>query len=299
MAEAHTHTISAGGRHRGRLYFVLALTSSFLVIEVIGGLWTGSLALLADAGHMLTDVLGLAMALLAIKLGERAASRQRTYGYYRAEILAALANAMLLILVAVYVLFEAYQRIKNPPEVRGGWMLVVAGVGLAVNLLGMYLLMSGAKESLNVKGAFLEVLGDTLGSVGVIVGAVIILLTGWELADPIIGVGIGLFIIPRAWNLLSETINILLEGVPRDVEIDEVRAALLALPGVGAVHDLHVWAITSGMPAVSAHLVLQNGAQQSAVLSAAQQLLHDRFEIRHTTLQLEAPAHQEAPELHR
>lgn len=298
MAESHAHTVSAGGRHRGRLYFVLGLTSTFLVVEGIGGLLTGSLALLADAGHMLTDVLGLAMALLAIKFGERPASPNRTYGYYRAEILAALANAVLLIAVAVYVLFEAYQRFKNPPEVRGGWMLVVAMVGLVVNLVGIFLLIRGARESLNVKGAFLEVLGDTLGSVGVIVGALIILATGWELADPIIGVGIGLFIVPRAWNLLIETVNVLLEGVPRGIDLNAVRAALASLPGVVAVHDLHVWAITSGMPAISAHLVLDGEEQGSALLPMAQRLLHDRFEIGHSTLQLEARAHEEGTGLH-
>ncbi len=299
MAEGHAHAVSAGGRHRGRLYFVLALTSTYLVVEVIGGLLTGSLALLADAGHMLTDVLGLGMALIAIKLGERPASVQRTYGYYRTEILAALFNAVLLIVVAVYVLYEAYQRFKSPPEVRGGWMLVVAAVGLGVNLAGMFILMKGAGESLNVKGAYLEVLGDTLGSVGVIVGALIILATGWEQADPIIGVGIGLFIIPRALNLLRETVNILLEGVPRGVNLDDVRAALAALPGVVGVHDLHVWAITSGMHAMSGHLVIEEIGQSQTLLAAAHELLHERFAVEHSTLQVETPAFEEAMELHR
>ena len=301
MAEGHSHASAAsmGGRHKKRLYAVLALTSTYLVVEVVGGLATGSLALLADAGHMLTDVLGLTMALIAIKLGERAASARRTYGYYRTEILAALANAVLLVVVAVYVLFEAYRRFREPPEVLGGWMMVVAVIGLGVNLTGMLILTKGAGESLNVKGAYLEVLGDTLGSVGVIVAAVIILVTGWELADPIIGVGIGLFIIPRAFNLLREAVNVLLEGVPAGITLDEVRAALAALPGVKGVHDLHVWAITSGMHAMSGHLVVEDVSRSQTLLTEAQALLHDRFAIAHTTLQLEPAGFEEAMERHR
>ncbi len=183
--------------------------------------------------------------------------------------------------VAVYILYEAYKRFSNPPEVLGGWMMVVAIVGLLVNLVGMFILMRGAGESLNVKGAYLEVLGDTLGSVGVIVAAIILLLTGWELADPIIGVGIGLFIIPRAYTLLRETVNVLLEGTPAGIDIEAIRTALAALPEVTQVHDLHAWGITSGMHAMSGHLVVSDVTRSEDILTAARDLLHDRFEIEH------------------
>lgn len=277
---------------------MLGLTSTYLIVEVIGGILTGSLALLADAGHMLTDVLGLSMALIAIKLGERPASLRRTFGYYRTEILAALANAVILILVAIYILYEAYRRFQQPPEVLGGWMMAVGVVGLLVNLAGMFILIKGAGESLNVKGAFLEVLSDTLGSLGVIIAAVIIIFTGWYPADPIIGVGIGLFIIPRAYNLLKEAVNILMEGVPKGIELDEVREALESLPDVIRVHDLHVWAITSGMYNLSGHLVVEDVNCCTNILPQAQKLLHDRFNIQHSTLQLEPEGFTEHMDTH-
>lgn len=284
---SHSHVGSAAGRNKGRLYMVLALTGTFLVAEVVGGILTSSLALLADAGHMLTDVFGLTMALIAIRLGEREAHAEKTYGYYRTEILAALANAVILIFVALYVLYEAIQRFSKPPEVLGGGMLVVAVLGLLVNIAGFFILKQGAGESLNMRGAYLEVLGDMLGSVGVIVAAVIILLTGWELADPIIGVGIGLFIIPRAFSLLNEAVNVLLEGTPKDVDLTQVRAALRLVPGVLEVHDLHIWSITSGMYNMSGHVVVEDMGQCDNLLSQCQELMHERFQVAHCTIQLE------------
>ncbi|BBL79066.1 MAG: cation diffusion facilitator family transporter [Actinomycetota bacterium] len=299
MTEAHSHAVSAGGRHKGRLYVVLALTGSYMFAEVIGGILTGSLALLADAGHMLTDVFGISMALIAIKLGERPASDRRTFGYYRTEVLAALTNAVILVVVAIYILYEAYRRFQDPPDVLGGWMMVVAVIGLAVNLVGMFILVKGAGESLNVKGAYLEVLGDTLGSIGVIVASLIIIFTGWYPADPIIGVGIGLFIIPRAYNLLKESVNVLLEGTPKDLDLGEVREALEKLPGVVRVHDLHAWTITSGMNAMSGHLVVEDMNRSSDILTGAQKLLHDRFDIEHSTIQIEPVDFEEPAETHR
>ena len=299
MAEGHSHGVSAGGENKRRLYAVLGLTSTYLVAEVVGGILTGSLALLADAGHMLTDVFGLTMALIAIKLGERPASDRRTFGYYRTEILAALANAVILVVVAIYILYEAIRRFQDPPEVLGGWMLVVAVVGLAVNLVGIFILMRGAGESLNVRGAYLEVLGDTLGSVGVIVASVIIIFTGWYPADPIIGVGIGLFIIPRAYSLLKEAVNVLLEGAPKGLKLEEVRASLQGIPGVIRVHDLHAWTITSGMNAMSGHLVVEDMGGGGDILAQAQKVLHDEYDIEHTTIQLEPSGFDESMETHR
>lgn len=299
MAEGHSHGASAGGENKGRLYVVLALTSTYLVAEVVGGLLTGSLALLADAGHMLTDVFGLTMALVAIKLGERPASDRRTFGYYRTEILAALSNAVILVVVAIYILYEAYRRFQEPPDILGGWMLVVAVIGLAVNLAGMFVLMKGAGESLNIKGAYLEVLGDTLGSLGVIVAAVVIIFTGWYPADPIIGVGIGLFIIPRAYSLLKQAVNVLLEGTPKGLELADVRGALESIPEVIRVHDLHAWTITSGKNAMSGHLVVKDPGMARDILTQAQSLLHDRFDLEHSTIQIEPEGFDERTETHR
>lgn len=295
---SHNHLGSAAGRNRGRLYLVLALTSTFLVAEIVGGLLTGSLALLADAGHMLTDVFGLIMALVAIYLGEKAAHDEKTYGYYRTEILAALANAVILILVAIYILYEAIQRFSRPPEVVGGWMLAVAVLGLIINIAGFLILRQGAGESLNMRGAYLEVLGDMLGSLGVIVAAIIILLTGWELADPIIGVGIGLFIIPRALGLLNESVGVLLEGTPKDVSLVEVRTTLKQLSGVVEVHDLHVWTITSGMYAMSGHIVVTDMNMCDSLLTEAQELMHERFRVEHCTIQLENQGFEEEMTTH-
>lgn len=278
---------SAAGRHKSRLVGALALTTSFMAVEVIGGLWTGSLALLADAAHMLTDAGGLVLALIAIRFAERPATPQRTYGYVRMEVLSALTNAVVLLLLTIYILYEAYQRFLNPPEILGGPMLIVAVVGLAVNLVSMKLLSAGSSESLNVKGAYFEVLSDMLGSLGVIAAAGVVMLTGWTLADPIIGAGIGLFIVPRTWILLKQAIHILMEGTPPEVDIALLERKLLSISGVTAVHDLHVWTITSGIDAMSCHLVVADMSQARATLVNAQEAMKAGFGLRHATIQVE------------
>ena len=278
---------SAAGRHKKRLAWALALTTSFMTVEVVGGLWTGSLALLADAGHMLTDAGGLALALIAIRFAERPATPQRTYGYVRMEVLSALTNAVVLLLLTVYILYEAYQRFLNPPEILGGPMLVVAVVGLAVNLASMKLLSAGSSESLNVKGAYFEVLGDMLGSLGVIVAAGVVMFTGWTLADPIIGAGIGLFIVPRTWVLLKQAIHILMEGTPPEVDMALLERKLLQIPGVKTVQDLHVWTITSGIDAMSCHLAIADMSQARATLVSAREAMKTGFGLTHATIQIE------------
>ena len=278
---------SAAGRHKRRLAGALALTTTFMVAEVIGGVWTGSLALLADAAHMLTDAGGLALALIAIRFAERPATPQRTYGYVRMEVLSALTNALVLLLLTIYILYEAYQRFRSPPDILGGPMLMVAMVGLAVNLASMKLLSAGSSESLNVKGAYFEVLGDMLGSLGVIVAAAVVMLTGCTLADPIIGAGIGVFIVPRTWILLKQAIHILLEGTPPEVDMALLERKLLSIPGVTAVHDLHVWTITSGLDAMSCHLVVADMGRAGSALLSAQEAMKTCFGLTHATIQIE------------
>lgn len=290
MGAGHSHAAAApsgtaAGRHKSRLTGALALTTTFMAVEVIGGLWTGSLALLADAAHMLTDAGGLA--LIAIRFAERPATPQKTYGYVRMEVLSALTNAVVLLLLTIYIFYEAYQRFLNPPEILGGPMLAVAVVGLAVNLISMKLLSAGSSESLNVKGAYFEVLSDMLGSLGVIVAAVLVMLTGWTLADPIIGAGIGLFIVPRTWILLRQAIHILMEGTPPEVDITLLEQKLTSIPGVTAVHDLHVWTITSGIDAMSCHIVVADMGQVRATLVSANEAMKTGFGLTHTTIQIE------------
>jgi cobalt-zinc-cadmium efflux system protein len=265
----------------------LGLTLTYMAAEVAGGLITGSLALLADAAHMLTDAGGLALALMAIRFGERPATPQRTYGYLRAEILSALTNAVVLLVLTVYILYEAYRRFVDPPEVLGWPMLLVAIVGLVVNLISMRLLSGGSSESLNVQGAYFEVLSDMLGSLGVILAALVVMGTGWRLADPIIGAGIGLFIVPRTWSLLRQATHILLEGTPPRVDVGLMEQGIAAIPGVVAVHDLHVWTITSGLDAMSAHVTVQDPAESTRVLRDVRVLVKERFGIDHITVQVE------------
>jgi len=281
---------SASGRHRKPLAYALGLTLASMVAEVVGGLITGSLALLADAAHMLTDAGGLALALLAVRFAERPATPQKTYGYLRAEILSALANAVVLLVVSIYILYEAYQRIISPPDILSGPMLAVAMVGLLVNLVSMRLLAAGASESLNVKGAYFEVLSDMLGSLGVIAAALIVMATGWTRADPIIAAAIGLFIVPRTWILLKQVTHILLEGTPPQVDMELLARKLTAIPGVQAVHDLHVWTITSGLDSMSAHLVVADMTQAQRILRDARALLANEFKIDHVTIQVEDEA---------
>ena len=296
MGEGHAHpsAVSAGGRHRRPLIIAFALTATYMVVEFVVGFSVGSLALISDAAHMGTDVLGLGMALAAITLASRPATSQRTYGLYRLEVLAALANGILLFAVAGYVLFEAVKRFSEPPDVPGLPLLLTASIGLVINLICFRLLMAGSKESLNIKGAYLEVLADLLGSVGVILAAIIILSTGWAYADPIIGVGIGLSILPRTFKLSRQALRILLEVAPPDVDMDAVRADVLAIPGVVGIHDLHVWTITSGMESASGHIVLANGADYPTVLDAVLTVLRESHHIDHATIQCEPLGFDEA-----
>jgi cobalt-zinc-cadmium efflux system protein len=282
----HVHATGSGPSTERRLTIALVLAATYLVVEVIGGLWSGSLALLADAGHLLTDVAGLVLALLAIRISQRPATPERTYGYYRGEILAALTNAVILVLISVYVLYEAYQRFLSPPAIASGTVLIVAAVGLLVNAAGILLLRSGSRESLNVKSAYFEVLSDLLSSAAVIAAAAVMWLTGWYYADPIVSAGIGLFILPRTWRLMTEAVGILLEGTPSDVNLPALRNALAAVPGVNDVHDLHVWSLTSGYNAMSAHLVTADESLIRSILKAARSTANE-FNIRHVTVQVE------------
>ena len=278
---------TAGARYARNLAWALGLTLTYLIAEVIGAFVTGSLALLADAAHMLTDVGGLGLALLAIRFSARPATPQKTYGYLRAEILSALLNAVVLLVLTIYILFEAYERFTNPPDVLSWPMLIVAVIGLAVNLVSMRLLSGGSSASLNVQGAYFEVLSDMLGSLGVIVAALVIMWTGWTLADPIIGALIGLFIVPRTWRLISQAVHILLEGVPPNVDLRLLETALKEIPGIKAVHDLHVWTITSGLDSMSGHIVVTDMGESPRVLRAVRETMKDKFGLEHVTVQIE------------
>ncbi len=293
MGQGHDHGHSAAGANRGRLLAVFFITLTILVVEVVGGIITGSLALLADAGHMLTDVAGIGLALLAIWFAGRPATAARTYGYYRLEILAAVINAVLLFGVGLAVLVEAWRRLMQPPAIASGLMLVVATVGLLANAVSMWLLRRGQAESLNLRGAYLEVLGDLLGSAAVVVAAVVIATTGFRAADPIASALIGLLILPRTWGLLREAVDVLLEATPKGVDLDEVRGHIVATPGVADVHDLHAWTITSGMNVLSAHVVLEEGATGPVVLDHLGDCLTGHFDIEHSTFQLEPAGHRD------
>lgn len=270
-----------------RLWGTLGLTGGFMLAEVVGGILTGSLALISDAMHMLTDAAALAIALVAIHVGRRPSDLLRTYGYARFEILAAAFNALLLLAVAFYILYEAWQRLSLPQEIQSGGMLLIAVVGLVVNLISMRLLTSHKEESLNVRGAYLEVWSDMLGSVAVIAGAAIIWFTGWQWVDSLLAVGIGFMVFPRTWVLLKACVNILLEGVPPGMRLADVHAAITTVPDVASVHDLHLWAITQSQPSLTAHIVLAEDADGETVRRAIEQRLRDEFDLHHTTLQME------------
>jgi cobalt-zinc-cadmium efflux system protein len=283
-----------------RLFVTLILTAMILVVEVVGGLLTGSLALLSDAGHVLTDVGGLALALLALRLARRPTTAEKTFGYYRAEILAALVNAVVLFLVSFFILYEAYRRFMEPPEIQGLPMLAIAFVGLGANLYGVFNLKGEARHNLNIRGAFYEVLSDTLASVAVIVAAVIILTTGWYYADPLFSVVIALFILPRTWNLLQESVDVLLEATPRDIDPAQVVELIKAQPRVTDVHELHIWALASQNYALSAHVVFDhcNMEEGNSIANRIKQALNDQFMIRHATLEVECPHATEYPQEH-
>lgn len=291
--KTQTQLPSAGSRHKKNLLIVLCLSGTYLIAEVIGGLVTNSLALLADAAHMLTDVVGLLLAFIAIKIGEKKADSSRTYGYYRTEILAAVINAVVLLGISIYVLFEAYRRFQDPPEVQSKSMLIVAGIGLLVNIVGMMILRKDSEGSLNMKGAYFEVLSDMLTSVGVMIAGIIMLTTGWYYADPLISAAIGLLIFPRTWRLLKEAINVLLEGTPNDVDIHELRKSLEQTQGVKNVHDLHVWSLTSSVNAMSAHIVKEETYPQNQLLKTLKDQTVENFKINHTTFQIEDDGYEE------
>lgn len=300
MGHEHDHGTGlarAGERHRGRLLAAFVVIFAFFVVEAVAGLLTNSLALLSDAGHMLTDVIGIGMALAAIQLASRFERRngdrrsRHTFGLYRLEILAAFVNALLLFGVAIWVLVEAVRRLTDEPEVLGVPMLVVAVLGLIANLVAFALLRAGSKESLNVEGAYLEVLADTVGSVGVIVAALLLEVFGWAWVDPVIGAAIGLWILPRTWRLGRRAVRILLQAAPDHVDLDALAGDLATIDGVVDVHDLHVWTLTSEMDAASAHLMVGDGADSHGVLDQARHLLGDDYGIAHATLQVEPDSH--------
>jgi cobalt-zinc-cadmium efflux system protein len=282
----HTHA-TAAHEHRSRLVAVFLLTLTTFAIELAGGVASNSLALLADAGHMFTDVAGIGLALLAIRFAQRPANPERTFGYLRLEILTAVVNAVLLFGVAAFVLIEAWRRLSSPTEVTSSLMLAVALVGLGVNAVSIFLLRDAQKGSLNMRGAYLEVMGDFLGSAAVIAAALAIALTGWKQADALASVVIALLILPRTFGLLREAVEVLLEATPKGVDLESVRAHILEAPGVIDVHDLHAWTITSGMNVVSAHVVLAPGAEAPTVLDELCRCLSGDFDIEHSTFQLE------------
>jgi cation diffusion facilitator family transporter len=302
MGRGHSHVpVTAAAGQRRRLGVVLGLTLAVLVAEVAGAAVSGSLALLADAGHMATDAAGIALALAAVTLAQRPARGRRTFGWQRVEILAAVANGLLLLGVAGFVVVNAVHRIGHPPDVDSGLMLVVAGIGLVVNVMALSVLHQGRDASLNVRGAYLEVLADALGSVAVIAAALVIVATGWTPADTVASLVIGCLVLPRAWRLLAEALDVLLEAAPRGVDLADVRTHILGVDGVVGVHDLHAWTITSGLPVLSAHVVITEQALEAGhggrVLDALCACLGDHFDVEHCTFQLESETHagHEAP----
>jgi cobalt-zinc-cadmium efflux system protein len=281
------HHADARKASRKKLLAVIAMSGSFLIVEAAAGFWTGSLALIADAGHMLGDVAALALAFFAIWLAGRPAGPSRTYGYHRSEILAALANSVLLVVISLFILFEAMQRFAQPPQVMSSQMLVVAVIGLCINLISIHLLSDSHAESLNTRAAYLEVVSDMLASVGVILTATVMMTTGWYIADPVISMILALFIIWRTWGLLKESIDILMESAPENVDLQDLSGAILEVDGVLAVHDMHVWTITSGIISMSAHVTIGSKEDPESLLDRLEHLLDHHFGITHTTIQLE------------
>ncbi len=289
---------SSASAHRGRLVIVFAITLMVFLLELIGGIVANSLALLADAGHMATDLGGIGLALVAIWFAGRPATHDRTYGYLRLEILAAVVNAVVLFGIAGFVLYEAWRRLAEPPAIASGLMLVIALAGLAANAISLALLHDAQRESLNMRGAYLEVMGDLAGSAAVIVAAVVIAMTGWTPADAVASAVIGFLIIPRTWRLLREAVDVLLEATPKGIDLAEVRTHILGAAGVADVHDLHAWTITSGMDVVSAHVVLAEGADPPSVLDELCRCLSGDFDIEHSTFQLETADRRRLEEAH-
>jgi cobalt-zinc-cadmium efflux system protein len=289
----HHHDHSHGHHHHGtgnkkalRLSFMLIAT--YMIVEVIGGLLTNSLALLSDAGHMLSDAAALGLSYLALTFGEKKATLTKTFGYKRFEILAAFINGITLIVISIYIFFEAYHRLMEPPSVISSGMLVISMIGLVVNIVAAFILMKGdTSGNLNVRSAFLHVLGDMLGSFGAIIAALLIMFFGWDIADPIASVIVALLIVVSGWRVTKGSFHVLMEGVPASIDLTEIKEALLSVKQVNAVHDLHAWSITSDFPAFSCHLVVNEEADSDEVLLSAKKILHDRFHFDHTTIQID------------
>jgi cobalt-zinc-cadmium efflux system protein len=286
----HDHSITGSyGRNGRALSLALSITALMMVVEFIGGILSGSLALLSDAGHMLTDTGALALALFALWFSRRPATAEKTFGFYRSEILSALLNGSLLIVIAGYIFYEAFQRFVSPTEVKGVLMLTVAGIGLLANIVGAFVLSRGTKENLNVRGALWHIISDALSSVGVIIGGLIIIFTGFYIIDPIIGFVIGLVILRGAWGLVRESVDILLEATPKGIDVGEVVKTLKKLSGVRDVHDVHIWTITSGFRAFSAHVLIDDAllSECGDVSKKIKEVLHDKFSVEHATLEFE------------
>lgn len=296
----HDHAHGTGVRHRGRLALVLGLTLAVLAVEAVVAWMTGSLALLADAGHLLGDSFGILMALAAITVAQRGGGpgSRRTFGYLRTEVIAAGLNGLILLILACWVVYSAIRRLGDSPELEATPILIAGAIGLVVNIIGLLLLRGGAQESLNVRGAYLEVLGDALGSVAVLVSAVVILATGWDAVDALASLVIAAMIAPRAVSLLREVVEVLLESTPRHVDLDELRVHILGVNGVREVHDLHVWTITSGMPVMSAHIVVDDSVTRMddahGVLDTLRGCLSDHFDVEHSTFQIEPAGHADS-----
>jgi cobalt-zinc-cadmium efflux system protein len=289
---SHSHDHHHGHHHhtgnKKALLWSFILIATFMVVEVIGGILTNSLALLSDAGHMLSDAAALGLSFFALKLGEKKVTQNKTFGYKRFEIIAAALNGLTLILISLYIFYEAINRFFEPQEVQSTGMLAISTIGLIVNLIAAWILMSGDKdENLNVRSAFLHVLGDLLGSVGAIVAALLIMFFGWSIADPIASVIVAFLIIISGWRVMKDAFHVLMEGTPTQIDVEKVKDALGQIPSVCEVHDLHLWTITSGYPVLSCHLVISGADEHDRVLHSAQSMLHDTFSIDHSTIQVE------------
>lgn len=289
QATPHAHKHGHASDSRRRLSVVLALTAIYMIAEVVGGWWTGSLALLADAGHMLTDVAALALALIAAWFGTRPATSRKTFGYHRLEILAALVNGVALVVISLLIFFEAYQRWSAPPPVRGGVVMLVAAGGLIINLVCAWILHSPHEVDLNIRGAWLHVISDALGSLGAIIAGAIMSVYGWYTADPLFSALIGILIVWSSWRLIRDATNVLLEGTPAHINLAAVEEAIMGTEGVSDVHDLHIWTITSGREALSAHVIHAYSISQPELLKELRTKLHDRFGVDHLTIQMETP----------
>ncbi|MDR7237777.1 cation diffusion facilitator family transporter [Neobacillus drentensis] len=289
----HSHGDGHGHHHhhtgnKKALFSAFLLITAFMFVEVVGGILTNSLALLSDAGHMLSDSVALGLSFFAIKLGERKATQSNTYGFKRFEIIAAALNGIALIGISLYIFVEAYSRLTNPPEVQSLGMLSISVIGLLVNIIAAWILMKGDKEeNLNVRSAFLHVIGDMLGSVGAIIAALLIYFFGWGVADPIASVIVAILVLISGWRVTKESFHVLMEGAPLQIDAEKVKSSLLTIPFVNEVHDLHIWSITSGMPMLSCHIAIEGEGLHDAILRKAQSILHDDFGIEHSTIQVE------------